>query len=101
MAALNLEPGPDFVLRGEYTNVKCVWPFIAAIKLSDTLLPGHRDSVNALCFLSDNELASGSGDGIVKIWNLTSRRSTLEVKASETSSVLSLSHIQSEDLLIS
>jgi WD40 repeat protein len=64
-------------------------------------LSGHRDSVNALCFLSDNELASGSGDGMLKIWNLASRRPVVEVKASETSSVLSLSHIRESSLLIS
>ena len=62
---------------------------------------GHRDSVNALCFLSENELASGSGDGNVKIWNLSTRRTIADVTASETSSVLSLSHIKQNSLLLS
>lgn len=44
---------------------------------------GHRDGVYSIArdFTSTNQVASGSGDGVVKYWNLTSRDETASFKA--------------------
>ncbi|KAG7662953.1 sof1 [[Candida] subhashii] len=44
---------------------------------------GHRDGVYVLAknFGSTNQMASGSGDGVIKYWNLTSRLETVSFKA--------------------
>lgn len=44
---------------------------------------GHRDGVYSIArdFGSTNQVASGSGDGIIKYWDLTSRNETISFKA--------------------
>ncbi|KAI5968489.1 sof1 [Candida theae] len=44
---------------------------------------GHRDGVYVLAknFHSTNQFASGSGDGVIKYWNLTSREETASFRA--------------------
>lgn len=44
---------------------------------------GHRDGVYCLArnFRTTNQVASGSGDGVVKYWNMTSRAETLSFRA--------------------
>ena len=39
-----------------------------------SVLRGHSASVNSVGFLSSSTVATGAGDGAVKIWDLTSRR---------------------------
>lgn len=45
---------------------------------------GHRDGVYVLAknFHSTNQFASGSGDGVIKYWNLTTRQETASFKSS-------------------
>lgn len=44
---------------------------------------GHRDGVYVLAknYHSTNQFASGSGDGVIKYWNLTSRQETASFRA--------------------
>ncbi|CUM66453.1 uncharacterized protein PRCAT00004117001 [Priceomyces carsonii] len=44
---------------------------------------GHRDGVYSIAknFDSLNQIATGSGDGVIKYWNLTSREETVSFKA--------------------
>lgn len=44
---------------------------------------GHRDGVYVLAknFHSTNQFASGSGDGVIKYWNLTTRQETASFRA--------------------
>lgn len=44
---------------------------------------GHRDGVYCIArnFKSTNQVASGSGDGVVKYWNMTSRQEALSFRA--------------------
>lgn len=44
---------------------------------------GHRDGVYCILknFQTTNQIASGSGDGVIKYWNLTSRDEALSFKA--------------------
>lgn len=44
---------------------------------------GHRDGVYCIArnFKTTNQIASGSGDGVVKYWNMTSRQEALSFKA--------------------
>ncbi|CCG23514.1 Sof1 protein [Candida orthopsilosis Co 90-125] len=49
----------------------------------DQLGDGHRDGVYVLAknYHSTNQFASGSGDGVIKYWNLTSRQETASFRA--------------------
>ncbi|ODV81497.1 WD40 repeat-like protein [Suhomyces tanzawaensis NRRL Y-17324] len=44
---------------------------------------GHRDGVYSIAknFSTTNQVASGSGDGVIKYWSLTSRQETISFKA--------------------
>lgn len=44
---------------------------------------GHRDGVYCLAknYKTTNQIASGSGDGIIKYWNMTSREESISFKA--------------------
>jgi WD repeat and SOF domain-containing protein 1 len=44
---------------------------------------GHRDGIYSIAknFKSTNQVASGSGDGVIKYWNMTSRQETVSFKA--------------------
>jgi WD40 repeat protein len=55
-----------------------------------TVLRGHEDSVNSLAFLSNSLLYSGGVDGVLKLWNLQTRRSILSFNGHGDSSILSL-----------
>ncbi|PVH16873.1 uncharacterized protein CXQ87_004430 [Candidozyma duobushaemuli] len=46
---------------------------------------GHRDGVYCLArnYKTTNQVASGSGDGVVKYWNMTSREESVSFKAHE------------------
>ena len=67
----------------------------------DFVLRGHEQSVNCLLFLKDdsaidgNVLCSGSTDGQIKVWNLSSRRSIASFKG-HSNSVLSVFNIPSK-----
>lgn len=44
---------------------------------------GHRDGIYSIAknFSTTNQVASGSGDGVIKYWNMTSRQETVSFKA--------------------
>ncbi|CAM9129891.1 unnamed protein product [Laminaria digitata] len=46
-----------------------------------TVLRGHSSSVQAVCFLGEDVLLSGSQDGFVKVWDLERRRVCAEFEA--------------------
>lgn len=45
------------------------------------VLRGHEDAVNGLSFIHDNVLSSVSGDGVLKYWNLHTRRCVHSIQA--------------------
>lgn len=51
----------------------------------ETVLRGHKDSVNCVGFLTDEVLASGSVDGVLKLWSISSRRAILSIQAHKES----------------
>jgi WD40 repeat protein len=51
----------------------------------ETVLRGHKDSVNCVGFLTDEVLASGSVDGVLKLWSTSSRRAILSIQAHKES----------------
>eukprot|EP00607_Mallomonas_marina_P005996 CAMPEP_0182426864 /NCGR_PEP_ID=MMETSP1167-20130531/13382_1 /TAXON_ID=2988 /ORGANISM="Mallomonas Sp, Strain CCMP3275" /LENGTH=412 /DNA_ID=CAMNT_0024608593 /DNA_START=14 /DNA_END=1249 /DNA_ORIENTATION=- len=64
-----------------------------------TVLRGHTDAVNALSFVSEFILASGSGDGEVKLWDLRTRRAAITKKA-HSHSILSISSLHRSSQLV-
>jgi WD repeat and SOF domain-containing protein 1 len=44
---------------------------------------GHRDGIYSIAknFSTTNQVASGSGDGVIKYWNMTTRQETVSFKA--------------------
>jgi len=44
---------------------------------------GHRDGIYSIAknFATTNQVASGSGDGVIKYWNMTTRQETVSFKA--------------------
>lgn len=68
----------------------------------ETVLRGHQDAVNCLGFHSEEILSSGSVDGILKLWSISSRRAVFSVNAHADSSILSINTIfHSSSLLTS
>lgn len=55
-----------------------------------TVLRGHNDSVNSITFLSSSLFCSGGVDGVLKIWNLRTRRPILSFDGHSGESILSL-----------
>ncbi|CAM9521342.1 unnamed protein product, partial [Pylaiella littoralis] len=53
----------------------------APAPLPVTILRGHSSGVQAVCFLNDNVLLSGSQDGMVKVWDLERRRACADFEA--------------------
>lgn len=51
----------------------------------ETVLRGHKDAVNCVGFLTDELLASGSVDGVLKLWSISSRRAILSMQAHKES----------------
>jgi WD40 repeat protein len=49
------------------------------------VLRGHFDSVNAVDFVSYSNLLSGGGDGVIKVWNLASKRAIATLLAHSAS----------------
>jgi WD40 repeat protein len=39
----------------------------------NTVLPGHDDIITCLCIVSLSKLASGCGDGQIKMWDIDSQ----------------------------
>ena len=37
------------------------------------MLPAHDDVITCLCVVSSSKIASGSGDGMVKMWDIDSQ----------------------------
>mmetsp|Transcript_28162 Transcript_28162/g.27010 ORF Transcript_28162/g.27010 Transcript_28162/m.27010 type:complete len:410 (+) Transcript_28162:142-1371(+) len=65
-----------------------------------SVLRGHKDSVNTVSFLSGELLSSGSADGILKIWNINSHRTLVSIDAHKGKSILSVNILfQSSSLL--
>ena len=65
----------DACAVNQRTNKCRLWPMTASLRGSIFLLRtlgGHSGWVNALTFLSDGRLASGSDDRTIKLWNPTS-----------------------------
>ena len=67
---------------------------------SDIELFGHNSHVFAIEKISDVQLASGSLDGRIKLWNLNSGECEHTLDAHE-GSVLTLTYVQNQRLLIS
>ena len=61
---------------------------VSAIR-PETVLRGHKDAVNCLAFLSADMLSSGSLDGVLKLWSMSSRRAVTTINA-HAGSVLSV-----------
>ena len=89
--------GFNLELRNEMAS-PCRWSEILAALMSkgavstvkpETVLRGHKDAVNCIGFLSDQTLSSGSADGIMKVWSLSSRRAVSSFEA-HSGSVLSV-----------
>ena len=66
----------------------------------ETVLRGHEDSVNCVSFLSSEILASGSVDGVLKIWSMYSRRAVSSIGAHD-GSILSVNALYSSSSIIS
>lgn len=65
-----------------------------------SVLRGHKDSVNTVGFLSGGLLSSGSADGILKLWNINSHRTLVSIDAHKGKSILSVNVLfQSSSLL--
>jgi WD40 repeat protein len=56
----------------------------------ETVLRGHKDAVNCVGFLSDELLSSGSVDGVLKLWSISSRRAVTSINAHSGSSILAI-----------
>lgn len=52
----------------------------------ELLLKGHTGFIAVITILPDGRIASGSGDGTIKIWNTTTRECTLTLQVSEDKS---------------
>ncbi len=61
----------------EDTTVK-LWNYASQTTALNTL-SGHTDEVRALCFVSNQFLVSGSFDKSIKVWNLTSGISQIDI----------------------
>ena len=59
---------------------------------------GHNHSVRTLCKISDNEFASGSFDGTIKIWNINSFE-TIQTLFGHQSYVICVIKISNGDLV--
>lgn len=53
----------------------------------EAVLRGHKDSVNCICFLENEILSSGSADGVLKLWSISSRRTVTSIEAHEGSTL--------------
>ena len=87
----------------------CKWQFTVDFSMSrgstvsirpETVLRGHEDSVNCVSFYSDEILASGSVDGVLKVWSLNSRRAVSSIGA-HAGSILSVNSSYSSSSIIS
>ena len=96
-------------LRLSVTSTICSWQFTVDFSMSrgstvsvrpETVLRGHEDSVNCVCFYSNDILASGSVDGVLKIWSLNSRRAVSSIGA-HAGSILSVNSSYSSSSVIS
>ena len=71
-----------------------------------TVLRGHNDAINALCFVKFNNvndnplhLLSGSGDGYINLWNIETRR-LLKSFLAHNHSILSLQYHKNSNKVI-
>ena len=71
---------------------------VSAVK-PETVLRGHKDSVNCIAFVSDEILSSGSMDGVLKLWSLNSRRALTSIDAHD-SSILSVNSLLSSSSML-
>ena len=69
--ALALSPDGIYLASGSSDNSVKLW-FYASQTTAFKTLTGHTNRVTALCFVSNQILASGSFDLSIKIWNITS-----------------------------
>eukprot|EP01041_Mallomonas_annulata_P002346 gene2346-4559_t len=70
------------------------------IPIPCTVLRGHTSFINSVCFISENILASGSGDGDLKLWDLKTRR-VANSKSAHGGSLLSISKVSSSNIATS
>ena len=72
---------------------------VSAVK-PETVLRGHKDSVNCIAFISDEILSSGSLDGVLKLWSINSRRAVTSIDA-HSASILSVNVLLSSSSILS
>ena len=63
------------------------------------VLRGHEEAVNSVHFLHHGLLASGSGNGVLKLWNIDTKRCTVTINA-HGSSMQSIDYLPNSKQLV-
>jgi WD40 repeat protein len=63
--------GTTLVSCGEDSDIR-IWNPLSGN--CDAIIKGHTSPIDSLCWLSDTVVASGSDDGLVKLWDIPARR---------------------------
>lgn len=86
--ALAVSPDNKFLASAGADNTIIIWDMVS--RKQTLYLAGHTEWIFALAFSPDGRLASGSYDGIVKIWNITSAKVEYEISSIRPYSITSL-----------
>jgi WD40 repeat protein len=63
------------------------------------ILRGHKAPVNTVCAVSSTTVASGGADGVVKLWDLKSRREATSVDAHSKAGLLEVAQLDAAHFL--